>query len=225
MNGPNNPIGWCDYTWTPITGCKRNCWYCYVKRLKNYNRIPQFHPQRLNEPLKLKKPAKIFVCSTADLFGEWVMEDWIKQVLNVIKQCPQHTFQLLTKCPERISNFAELLQQPNIWIGVTVEQERFISRLKVLQLLAGQYSFTKVFVSFEPLLSNIKLTADELSCIDWIIIGAYTGKDAALLRPKPAWIKGLLSKANKLKIPVFLKDNLRPAWKEKLRQEFPEELK
>lgn len=222
MNGPNNSIGWCDYTWTPITGCMRNCWYCYVKRLRNYNRDPKFHPARLTEPLKLKKPAKIFVCSTADLFGEWVMEDWIKQVLDIIKQCPQHTFQLLTKCPERIAEFIEPLQQPNIWLGVTVEHTKYLSRLKVLQFIARQYGLTKIFASFEPLFSGMELGEQELSELNWIIIGAYTGKDAELVRPKPGWIIDLITKANEFKISIFMKDNLKPAWSEELRQEFPE---
>lgn len=219
MNGPNNAIKWCDYTWTPITGCARNCWYCYVKRIKGYDRTPKFHPERLEEPLKLKKPAKIFVCSTADIFGEWVMEDWVRQVIDIIKRCPQHQFQILTKSVERIANFTESLKQPNIWLGVTVEHRRFLSRLKVLQFIARQYELKQLFVSFEPLLSNIAL--EQLEGIGWVIIGAYTGKDAELLQPKPEWVKNIMAKAEASKIPVFLKDNLKIIWDKKLRQEWP----
>ncbi|MDD4980680.1 MAG: DUF5131 family protein [Candidatus Omnitrophica bacterium] len=225
MNGPNNSIGWCDYTWTPVTGCQRNCWYCYVKRLRGYNMQPHFHPERLSEPIKLKKPARIFVCSTADLFGEWVIEDWIKQVLWTIHQCPQHTFQLLTKCPERIVHFTDALRKPNIWVGVTVEQAQYLSRLKAFLFIAKQYSLKRLFVSFEPLLSRMNIEPEELKGLRWIIIGAYTGKDADLLRPKLEWIRDIIAKAAKLKVPVFLKDNLRPVWKEELRQEFSEKLK
>lgn len=212
MNGPNNSIGWCDYTWTPITGCKRNCWYCYVKNIINYSMTPQFHPERLQEPLKLKKTSKIFVCSTADIFGEWVIEDWIRQVLEIIKQCPQHTFQILTKCPERAARFMEYLDKPNVWLGTTVEDNNHVSRLRVLQLLARQYGLTQTFVSFEPLLSNIELGQDGLFGISWIIMGAYTNKadlkKAERFWPKSAWVLNLLSQAALLKIPVYMKDNL-----------------
>jgi len=220
MNGPNNAIGWCDYTWTPITGCARDCWYCYVKRIKGYNRTPQFHPDRLQEPVKLKKPAKIFICSTADIFGAWVMDTWIKQVLDIIKFCPQHQFLLLTKNPERISNFPEALHQSNLWLGVTIEQQQYLPRLKTLQVLAHQYNLPRLFISFEPLFSRIDITPEQLEGIKWIIIGAYTGKDAKLLRPNQSWVEDLGEIAMLAGIALFLKDNLKIYWQH-LKQEFP----
>ena len=79
-------IEWCDYTWNPVTGCRTGCWYCYADRMATrFHRSfePAFHPERLNEPLRVTTPAKIFVCSTADLFGPWVDPEWQRRVFQV----------------------------------------------------------------------------------------------------------------------------------------------
>jgi len=79
-------IEWCDYTWNPVTGCRTGCWYCYADRMATrFHRSfePTFHPKRLNDPLQVLDPAKIFVCSTADLFGPWVDPEWQRRVFQV----------------------------------------------------------------------------------------------------------------------------------------------
>ena len=104
-------IEWTNWTWNPVVGCKHNCWYCYGKRIAkrffkdNPNYEPKFYPERLKEPYTLKKPSKIFVCSMADLFGDWVKMNWIERVIKVVKENPQHTFQFLTKNPKRYLEF------------------------------------------------------------------------------------------------------------------------
>jgi len=211
-------IEWTDYTWNPVTGCKGAngdglCSYCYIKRLRNYNINPEFHPERLEQPLKVKKSQKIFVCSTADLFGDWIPEDWIKKVIDITKEASQHTFQFLTKNPKRFRGFVFPL---NTWLGTTVEKDEYAYRVLDLKLFAKN----KWFVSFEPLMGDMKWV--NISRINWIIIGAMTGKDAEKFAPKEEWIDKILVRAKNLNIPVFMKDNLKPNWSKKLIQEFPE---
>lgn len=164
-------IEWCDFSWNPISGCDHGCWYCYAfKMAQRFPKIfpngfkPTFHPERLQEPWKYRKPSKIFVCSIADLFAPWTKEKWRDAVLNSIEKCPvDHTFQLLTKNPERIpaNKFPE-----NFWIGTTVTNEagdwRNIEQIKKVHCGVR-------FVSFEPLLGALPEHVD-LQGVDWIII-------------------------------------------------------
>ena len=119
MNGPNNAIGWCDYTWNPVTGCKFGCTFggasCYAsgiaRRFAGGKAFPNgfdptFHPERLDEPGKVKTPARIFAVSMGDLFGSWVSAEWIATVLDACRRAPWHTFQLLTKAPENAARWA-----------------------------------------------------------------------------------------------------------------------
>jgi len=121
-----NGIDWCDYTWSPVTGCLHGCFYCYARRLARrlgtggYSAkptvarpgevfpagfSPTFYPHRLSEPARIKKPSRIFAVSAGDLFGEWVPGEWIRAVLAVARQCSRHTFILLTKTPPPPSGF------------------------------------------------------------------------------------------------------------------------
>ena len=88
-------IEWCDMTWNPVTGCKLGCPYCYAAKLarrfgKSFE--PEFHSERLAQPAQIKKPQNIFVCSMADLFGEWVPDEWIKAVFDACAAAPQHRY-------------------------------------------------------------------------------------------------------------------------------------
>ena len=204
-------IEWADYTWNPVTGCKNECWYCYAKKLfTRFNKSfePTFHPERLEEPLKLTKPAKIFCCSVSDLFAEWTKPEWREEVLKVIEKAPKFlTFQLLTKQPHLI-NFNYKFPS-NVWLGVTVTESGEANKIDHLRRLNAK---TK-FVSFEPLLGHVNMNLDG---IDWIIIGKLTG--SRQVRLDPLWVKHLISEARKREIPVFVKDNV--GWKKKI-QEFP----
>ena len=101
MNGPNNPIKWCDFTWNPFTGCKNNCSYCYARKVANrfkgtkafpHGFEPTFHPERLAELGHVRKPSRIFVCSMGELFGPWVPDYQIEWIINMTKEFPEHTF-------------------------------------------------------------------------------------------------------------------------------------
>ena len=199
-------IEWTDFTWNPITGCLHGCQYCYARRMAE-TRLrgrcgypndepfrPTFHEYRLDEPSKLSKPAKIFVCSMGDMMGAWVPDKWILQVLNIIEQNPQHTFQLLTKNPKR---YLEFEFPKNAWCGTSIESQDKLHRLDIIKQVQAKVRF----VSIEPLLSDIDANFDD---IQWLIIGGMTGPKA--IKPQKVWIENLLAQADGL--PVFLKDNL-----------------
>ena len=206
-------IEWTDYSWNPITGCLYDCWYCYAKKLfTRFHRSfePTFHPERLEEPAKLKKPSKIFCCSVSDLFAYWTKEEWREAVIGAIAKYPQHTFQLLTKQPQGI----EFFRKPdNIWCGVTVTCQQDVDNNMIRHLRKRTNAKVK-FVSFEPLLGEIGC---DLRGIDWVIIGKLTGSRAVKLQKE--WVENLIKNAEHHDVPVFIKDNL--SWHKKV-QEFPE---
>jgi protein gp37 len=169
---------------------------------------PTFYPHRLEEPLKRRRPSKIFVCDCGDLWGEWVPKEWIEEVLKVVKMCPQHTFQCLTKNPRRYLDF-ELPN--NAWIGTTVNSTRDYQRARIMK----QVKTPIRFLSIEPLLGEVDFSFDG---IQWVIIGAQTGKNP--VKPRNEWIEKILSNARKLGIPIFLKNNLRSCYPVSL-QQFP----
>lgn len=211
-------IEWTNYSWNPIFGCDHGCYYCYAKKITQRfpNNFPNgfkptFHPERLCEIHLLKKPAKIFVCSCADLFAQWTPNFWRDSVLSEIFACKvKHTFQLLTKNPERIPpiEFPE-----NVWVGTTVTGEGDIDNIEAMRKVRGNR-----FVSFEPLLRYLE---PDLEGIDWVIIGKLTG--ARRIKMDWSWVGIILDEAQRNEIPVFMKNNLRKEFpKKQLRQEFPE---
>jgi len=206
-------IEWTDFTWKIITGCKHGCPYCYVKRFTK-DMTPQFHPDRLEQPLKLKKPSMIFVANTGDMWGSWVSQWQIEEVLSIIKRCPQHIFQFLTKNPKRYLRY-DWSDLPNAWLGATVESQHHIHRMWEILVTKGAHV---KFVSFEPLHGFIDSSIDDL---DWVIIGAESIGRAS--NPKDVistqrWAKPLIESVRKANIPLFLKPNLQ--WPEKIK-EFP----
>jgi len=213
-------IEWTDYSWNPITGCKHGCWYCYGKKItQRFKKIfpngfePTFHPERLKEPWKLEKPSKIFVCSIADLFASWTPKSWRDAVLDSIFKCQvKHTFQLLTKNPERIP---PIHFPNNVWIGTTVSTQDEVWRIDELR----KEAFANIlFVSFEPLLGRIK---PDLNGIQWVIIGKLTGSKKVKLDSQ--WVWKIVNYCHDLDIPVFMKNNLCPPFeKSELIQQFPE---
>jgi protein gp37 len=222
MNKQNKDgIEWTDYTWNPITGCLKRCFYCYVPNKLHLNTEPDIHPERLPEPYKKKKPCKIFTGSRAEMFGNWVPKSWLESVFDVIKNCPHLTFQILTKFIERAFTFHF---PNNVWLGITIDRYKtsvLEDQRKINLLLKTQNPGIK-FISFEPLLGSIENL--DLKGIDWIIIGVMTGKGDLIKRhpTKREWIEEIIEQANKYNIPVFLKNNLLDVYPDlPKRQEFP----
>jgi len=204
-------IEWCDYTWNPITGCFGGCFYCYARKI--YERfhksfIPEIHYDRLSQPLKCKEPSKIFVCSVSDFWGMGVKPIWREEVYNTIKATPEHTYLILTKQPQNIKDWDRIPE--NVWLGVSVTGESDHHKIDEI----NNYEGIK-FVSFEPLLDR---PIRNYSKMNWVIIGTMTGTLGKNHKPATVWIQDLLQDCRRLKIPVFIKDNV--GWGEKI-QEFP----
>jgi len=171
---------------------------------------PTFHRYRLGEPAKIKKPQNIFVCSMADLFGEWVPAEWINAVFEACGKAPQHRYLFLTKNPKR---YCEILQEEtadNLWFGTTItncsETNIFCSNMD------------NTFVSIEPLQSEIKKIDHYLK---WVIIGTETGNRKGKVIPKREWIESIVDECRRANTPIFMKNSLRDIWKEPLIQEYP----
>jgi protein gp37 len=159
------------------------------------------HEDRLEEPLRWKKPRRVFVCSMGDIFHPDVPMEFIVKMFQVMRSASQHTFQVLTKRLDRIVWPVDAIMPPNIWVGVTVEdQKRAQKRLPALVAFPS----TVRFVSCEPLLEKVRLTK-WIKGIDWVIAGAETGP---VRRPmEDEWAKSLKVQCENFSVPFFFKRN------------------
>lgn len=208
-------IGWCNYTSNPIKGkCKTGCSYCYARKM--YDRFKwdpevRFVPEELAKISKLRKPSKIFMCSTHEMFGEWIPALWIVDILYACRELPKHIFQILTKNPKRAKNFTF---PDNVWLGVTVTSPLDWPRVPLLLLSKVKLKF----ISFEPLLDDVfnSPSLPDFSgfpYMDWVIIGAQT---QPYLKPDHSWVYNIIDRARHEGIPIFIKNNLR--WTEKIEE-------
>jgi protein gp37 len=207
-----NPLGWGCYGPGGTPEAPRVCSYCYAKRFAARNTrgcplcqafIPHWHPEALNKPLHWRKPRRIFVQSMGDLFGDWVPSEWILDVLAVARDCPQHTFQFLTKNPKRLSLWNGTWPS-NCWVGTTItNQPDADERLFWLNKVKASV----LFVSHEPILGPIDLGPIDWAT-QWAIIGAQTGPGA--VNPALEWVGSLIEQYKAAGVPLFLKDNLWP---------------
>ena len=228
MNNVKDSIGWAEFTWNPITGCTRGCSYCYARRmayrLKGRYGYPEdepfrptFHPDRLLEPLQVKKPSKIFTVSMGELFDPKVPDLWRDLVFRVMLEAEQHTFQILTKRPGLIPYELEYEVPSNVWIGTSIDGKTTDTQWALEELLLSYAPLR--FVSFEPLLGVVEFDA---SLVDWIIIGAQTGPKAK--QPRWEWVQDIIAEARRENKPVFIKDNLELPEGVPRPQEWPEVL-
>lgn len=209
-------IEWTDYTWNPITGCDNGCDYCYARKISMRfvgNFIPTFHPERLNEPSKVSKPSLIFADSMSDFWSGGVKQEWRNKIYEVMSNCRQHIFLVLTKNPNKITEIDKENMPENMWVGVSIT--RFDDRWRVGSLIAHLDTDIKTFVSIEPILDD--LISSYYFLVNWIIVGGLTGIKNGF-RPKDSTIKEIIRNCKRLKIPLFIKNNL--VWKNKI-QEFP----
>lgn len=186
--------------------------------------VPTFRRYKLREPQKWTKPRTIFVCSMADLFGEWVPDEWIEEVFAACEKAPQHRYLFLTKNPKRYYDLVEqdkaidvgkLPAAHNMWFGTTVTSVTD-------KVFWGDAWNT--FLSIEPLLTDFKEleTFFEKTSIKWVIIGAETGNRKDKVVPKKEWVDNIVRAADMAGLPVFMKDSLIPiVGEENMRREFP----
>lgn len=205
-------IEWTEATWNPVTGCDKvspGCAHCYAETFaERWRGIPghpyeqgfdlRIWPHRLDQPFRWKRPRLIFVNSMSDLFHEAIPDDYIAAVFAVMVEAKQHTFQVLTKRHQRLSELAPELPWPsNVWMGVTIENRRFVHRAEHLRGVPAAVRF----ISAEPLLGPLE--GLDLAGIDWLISG---GESGAKHRPvKAAWLRDLRDRCLQDGVPYFFK--------------------
>ncbi|MES2514701.1 MAG: phage Gp37/Gp68 family protein [Bacteroidota bacterium] len=205
-------IEWTEETWNPTTGCNKitaGCKFCYAETMSNRlfhmgvdkykdNFKIRIHPQTLLEPYKWKKPKIVFVNSMSDMFHKDVPLSFLQQVFEVMNDNPQHTFQVLTKRSDILLRYnKELKWTPNIWMGVSVENEKVKFRIDDLRKTDAKVKF----LSLEPLIGPLgKLN---LSRIHWAIVGGESGSGA---RPvKEEWIIDIKKQCKDKDVAFFFK--------------------
>lgn len=182
-----------------------------------YGYEPVFHRYRLGE-YRNKKPRTVFVCSMADLFGDWVSDSWIEEVFRACSEAPQHRYLFLTKNPQRYVELGmegKLPQRDNMWYGTTVptpDTEFF---------WADGYN---TFISVEPLSEDFGEAGGHISrkCVKWVIVGAETGNRKDRTVPKKEWVDGIVGMCGKENIPLFFKNSMiKIMGDENMLREFP----
>jgi protein gp37 len=208
----NSPIEWTDATWNPVTGCDKispGCKHCYAERMakrltamgnRNYKNGFELtlQPRMLTLPSTWKKHKRIFVNSMSDLFHDDVPLEYIQQVFAAMNQANWHQYQVLTKRAERLEQLSPLLDwAPHIWMGVSIENEKYLDRMDHLRNTGAHVKF----LSLEPLLGP--LDNMNLRGIDWAIAGGESGPGA---RPvDPAWITGIRDQCINSGVAFFFK--------------------
>jgi protein gp37 len=218
----DSAIEWTDKTWNPVRGCARvspGCEHCYAqlqaRRMDHpggaYEGLTAMGPsgprwngqlravsQKLNEPLTWRRPSRVFVNSMSDLFHTSVSEPFITAVFDVMGRAPQHQFQVLTKRSERLRELSpRLTWHPNVWMGVSVESEEYLSRVADLRATGASVKF----LSLEPLLGPLR--GLDVAGIDWIIVGGESGPSA---RPMdPSWVWEVQRQCRRAAVPFFFK--------------------
>jgi len=205
-------IEWTEATWNPVTGCSKvsaGCQHCYAERLAlrlqamgnaryRHGFKVTLHPDLIDLPKRWREPRLIFVNSMSDLFHEHVPLEFIQRVFATMQDCPQHTFQILTKRSARLRELAPKLHwPPNVWMGVSVENARVLHRIHGLRAVPT----TVRFLSCEPLIGSL----DDLPLegIHWVIVGGESGPGARPIRIE--WIRSILRQCSTANVPFFFK--------------------
>jgi protein gp37 len=217
-------IEWTDATWNPTTGCSKvspGCANCYAETLSlrfGWSKKPWtpenaaenvvLHPERLNKPLSWRTPRRVFVNSMSDLFHELIPDEYIGRVFHTMRVCPQHTFQVLTKRPERMQEWTRRYRPdplPNVWLGTSIENVRYVGRADVLREIPAAVRF----ISAEPLLGPLYVDDGKtyrwlnLAGINWLIVGGESGQQH---RPIDAqWVRDLRDEALNANTAFFFK--------------------
>jgi protein gp37 len=208
----NSHIEWTETTWNPVTGCTKlsaGCKHCYSERIAlrlqgaGQSRYRNGFGLTLQEdiaelPLRWRKPRLVFVNSMSDLFHEDIPADYIRRVFSTMVRARQHTCQILTKRAERLAELAPSLPWPeNVWMGVSVENERYTWRIDHLRAVPARVRF----LSLEPLLGP--LSDLDFTGIKWVIVGGESGPGAR--RMKEDWVTDIRRQCEKADVAFFFK--------------------
>ena len=214
MAADKSGIEWTEASWNPVTGCSKvspGCAHCYAEALSlrfGWSRQPWLpehaegnvvlHDERLEQPLRWRRPRMIFVNSMSDLFHELVPLSFIERVFTVMGMAEHHTFQILTKRHERMAALApKLTWPPNVWMGVSIENRRWAERAEHLRRVPAAVRF----ISAEPLLGP--LDGLDLDGIDWLIAGGESGRGHRPVRAE--WLRDLRDACEDAGVAFFFK--------------------
>lgn len=205
-------IEWTEMTWNPVTGCTKispGCKHCYAETMAK--RLVAMGSPRYRDgfkvtlqedlvelPKRWRAPRTVFVNSMSDLFHPDIPADFIGRIFRTMNECPQHQFQVLTKRAERLVELAPTLKwTPNIWMGVSVESQRYADRAQSLRKVPAHIRF----LSVEPLLGPI----DDLPLegIHWVIVGGESGRGARPMEQE--WVQAIFRQCRSAKVPFFFK--------------------
>jgi protein gp37 len=205
-------IEWTEATWNPVTGCDQvspGCAHCYAKTFaERWRGVPGHHyeqgfdlrlwPERLEQPLTWKRPRRIFVNSMSDLFHERIPDEFVAEVFAVMERADHHVFQILTKRESRLLDLAPDLPWPrNVWVGVSIENRRFVHRAEALREVPAAVRF----ISAEPLLGPLE--GLDLRDIDWLIAGGESGPRHR--RVDIGWVTDLRDRCHEEGVAFFFK--------------------
>jgi protein gp37 len=205
-------IEWTEMTWNPVTGCTKvsqGCKHCYAERMakrltamgaERYRNgfSVTLQPDLVDIPRGWRLPRVVFVNSMSDLFHDDIPLAYIQRVFATMRDCPRHTFQVLTKRSERLAELARHLPWPeNVWMGVSVEDARVLHRVADLQSVRAKVRF----LSLEPLIGPLESL--RLDDIHWVIVGGESGPQARPMRKE--WVKDILHQCRAAKVPFFFK--------------------
>lgn len=209
-------IAWTDETWNPVHGCSKvsaGCENCYAERIsRQYGHTQQewtnehadenvsVRPDKLEEPYDLDEPSRIFVNSMSDLFHSRVPEEFIRDVFAVMRNYPEHVFQILTKRPGRAAHM-DLQWPPNVWMGTSVEDDRVAERIDLLRDCDAE----TLFISFEPLIGPVGNI--DLSGYDWAIVGGESGPDDVRREMDHEWARDIYAESKEQDVAFFFKQS------------------
>ena len=218
FNRTNDAVDWASWTWNPVTGCLHGCKYCYAREIayrfaETYpiQFAPLFLHERLDAPINTKpgtaraQDGRVFVCSMADLFGEWVPQKWIDSVLDATLAAPEWEYLFLTKFPQR---YRRINLPPKAWFGASVDIQK---RVKITEKAMPELDVAVRWISVEPMLEP--LVFNDLSWCDLLVIGAQSETNqpdgfAPAFAPPLEWVIDLIAQARAAGVPVYLKPNL-----------------
>jgi protein gp37 len=209
-------ISWADLSWNIVHGCSRasaGCRNCYAERISHQYQHTEhpwtneyaeenvsIKPEKLDEPYSIDAPSFIFVNSMSDLFHSLVPDEFIEQTFAVMRNCPHHIFQILTKRPGRAAHMS-IDWPPNVWMGTSVEDERVVERLDLLRDCEAD----TLFVSFEPLIGPVGEV--DLGGYSWAIVGGESGPDDVRREMDHAWARDLYRQCRDQDVAFYFKQS------------------